>query len=249
MTEPIRCFAVPGNGGSAARWQRLEPHLPDDVELRPVTLPGFGGRPLPTERPTIERFAEWLRADVEGAGPTDGGVIVLGHGIGGSIVLQAAQTAALGDGYLLHAPVGPFLADRLFPRLMRPPIVRETARRLISGPVGRLLLRRRFDPAMAADFAQGYADCAAFSVMFDLLDQGWFDALQPIDTPAVVLWGADDRVLSEKHRHGFAHVLPEADVEVVPGWGHYPMIENAADYARVLAEHCRALVGRPEPGS
>ncbi|MEL7210824.1 MAG: alpha/beta fold hydrolase, partial [Actinomycetota bacterium] len=203
MTERIRCFAVPGNGGSAARWQRLRSELPDDLDLRPVTLPGFGGRPLATERPTIADFARWLREEVAadeeaGAGPT----VVLGHGIGGSILLEAAQQGPVADGYLLHAPVGPFLGDRLFPRLMRPPVVREGARRLISGPVGRLLLRYRFDAEMAADFARGYAECAAFSVLFDLLDEGWFDALGPIDTPAVLLWGAGDRVLSEEHRHG-----------------------------------------------
>lgn len=250
VTDRIRCFAVPGNGGSAARWQRLTAHLPDDIDLRPVTLPGFGGRPMDVDHPTVDDFAAWLRRDI-GAELADdpGPSVVLGHGIGGSVLLQAAQVGAVADGYIFHAPVGPFLGDRLFPRLMRPPLVRHTARRAISGPLGRMLLRRRFDADMAAAFARGYADCDAFSVMFDILDQDWFDDLRPITTPSTLLWGGGDRVLKEEYVHGFSGVLPDASIEIEPDWAHYPMIDNAADYARVLAEQCRLLTGTAGGGS
>ena len=248
----IEIMAIAGNGGNAARWARLPQPLADDVVLTPIVLPGFDGKPMPAASPTVDDFAAWLIDEIQ-AQRSHEHVIVLGTGIGGSIAFQAAQHAGLVDGYIFHAPVGPSLDTRLLPKIMKPSIMRRGVKAAIGGPVGRVALRRRFGNVMTRHevdaFAQGYLDCDAFEVMWDILTPGWFDALQPVSDPAVLIWGADDGVLDADHAGGFDAVLPDATVMVESSWAHYPMLESPGAFAATIAEIARSLVARVSPSS
>lgn len=232
-----------GNGGNAARWAQLPSPLANDVVLRTINLPGFDGRPLEHSAPTVEDFARWLRQEVESSSRPR---VLLGTGIGGSIGFQLAQTPGLVDAYIFHAPVGPDLDTRLLPRLMKPSIIRKAAKHAIGGPAGRLLLRRRFGDTLARsvidDFAQGYLDCDAFEILWDILTAAWFDSLQPIADPSVLIWGSEDGVLNSDHASGFKRILPKANVIVEPTWGHYPMLERPDHFASTIADVARRLL-------
>jgi len=111
---------------------------------------------------------------------------------------------------------------------------------------GRFILKRRWKDSMpAADvdrFAQGYLDCAAFEVMWDILDAQWFDALQPIPAPSILMWGANDAVLGSNLAAGFDRVLPTAEVVIKDSWGHYPMLETPQDFASTISALSRQLL-------
>ena len=55
-----------------------------------------------------------------------------------------------------------------------------------------------------------------------------------LDTPALVVWGAEDRVLNPRGADTLRALMPNAQFIVMPGIGHLPMIEavsaSAADY-------------------
>ncbi|MGH8481351.1 MAG: alpha/beta fold hydrolase [Nevskiaceae bacterium] len=55
-----------------------------------------------------------------------------------------------------------------------------------------------------------------------------------LDTPALIVWGAEDRVLNPKGAEAMRAFMPNARAIVMPGIGHLPMIEavatSAADY-------------------
>jgi pimeloyl-ACP methyl ester carboxylesterase len=55
-----------------------------------------------------------------------------------------------------------------------------------------------------------------------------------VGTPALIVWGAEDRVLNPKGAEAMRGFMPEARVIVMPGIGHLPMIEavrqSAEDY-------------------
>jgi len=243
MSAPITVVAVHGNGGGSTRFALLPEELAPGVRLHAVNLPGFEGRPLAGCR-TAAHFAAALAADLTAVPPPR---VVLGHGIGGSIALTALQGAAPpAEGLILHAPVGPDLDTRLFPRLMRPMVVRRTVRRVLGArPTqlvgGRLLAKGAPREAVEALFA-GYARCEAFEVLFDALNAGWFAALEPVGGPTAMLWGGRDRVLRPSLLEGFTRLAPGASSEVVPDWGHFPMIHDPADYAAVVARTARSLL-------
>lgn len=234
---------VPGNGGSPARWELMPLQPADGVTITPITLPGFDGTPLPKANPSVQDFADAMIEMVE-ALPRPR--VVMGHGIGGSIALTAAQRTGWADGFIFHALVGPSLDTRLIPRMMRPEPVRVAAKALISSPLAKVIGRRRYSgvPRETIDrFFDAYGDCDAFSVMFDILNQRWWDELNPILEPSVLLWGSGDGVLSAEHTEQFERVIPQAETTEVEGWGHYPMLEQPDDYARVLVELAQGLIG------
>lgn len=55
-----------------------------------------------------------------------------------------------------------------------------------------------------------------------------------IEAPALIVWGADDRVLNPKGAEAMRAFMPNARVVIMPGIGHLPMLEavsaSAADY-------------------
>jgi pimeloyl-ACP methyl ester carboxylesterase len=235
--------AVHGNGGGASRFARVSRTPAPDVRLVAVSLPGFDGRPLGSCH-TADDFAAALRHELE-AIPAPR--VVLGHGIGGSIALSALQgDAPPAEALILHAPVGPDLDTRLFPRLMRPMPVRRTVRTVLgSRPtqvVGGRLLARGAPREAVEDLFAGYARCEAFEVMFDALTAAWFDALEPVVVPATLLWGAKDRVLRSDHLDGFRRLVPGARSEIVDGWGHFPMLYDPEGYGATVARLAKELV-------
>ncbi len=252
-TPPVPVLAVHGNGGGAFRFRLVAPHVPAAIDWRPITLPGFSTSPPDPTLRTIADYAGHLgdRCD-ELAAETGHRPVVLGHGIGGSILLELLQhRPAAVAGVILHAPVGARLDRRLFPLAMRLPGARPTVQRMIAARPLRPLWRRSFfrdpvPPAYLAQFFEEYRACSVFADMFDLIVPGWFAGLHPVDVPAVVLWGGRDRVLSADQAGAFVPLLRTATVRIEPGWDHFPMIEQPADYAATVAELATGLV-RPRP--
>lgn len=231
----IHLVAVHGNGGGAARFDRLPRPLAADVVLHAPTLPGFGGRPLGA----VAGVGDLAAALAEELPVTSEPVVLLGHGIGGSVALQLlADVPDAVDALVLHAPVGTRLDTRWFPRLLQPRWVRAAVQAGIASRLLRPLWRRtivRDVPRPWADtFLDGYRDAEAFGAMFDWLTADWFDALPARDLPAVLLWGEDDRVLGADQRADYRRVLPAATERTVAGWGHFPMLTDPAGYAREI---------------
>lgn len=236
---------VHGNGGGAFRFERLRAHLPHEVRFHPVTLPGFGGVPRDPSLSSLSAYAARL---AEWASSFPRPRVLLGHGIGGSILLEMLQRHRQeADAVILHAPVGAQLDRRLFPLLMKPRFLREAARRMIASPLARPLFRRLFFSRpvpgdYAARFLAEYGRCEAFSQMFDLIHAPWFAGLEPVSIPALLLWGERERILRAGQHSAFLPLLPDARVRIVPGWDHFPMVEQPAQYAQVVAESAAALL-------
>jgi len=239
--------AVHGNGGGASRYALVQAHVPEAVEFRAVTLPGFSTAPRDPALVTLADYADRLAElfdDLERP-------VVLGHGIGGSIALDlASRRPELFGGLILHAPVGASLDTRLFPRIMRTDLARAAVKRAISARLPRPLWRRVFFPHGAPRdpldiFFDEYRHCEAFGDMFDLIDRPWFDGLAVVrDVPAVLLWGSDDRVLKSGQTGEIHSKVPDADVIVHDGWDHFPMIEQPEEYAGEIVAIAQRLASR-----
>ena len=249
MTARFTLVAVHGNGGGGFRFQRVLEHMADDVRFEAVTLPGFGGRPADPALRTLTDYADQLWSEIGGL---DGPVVVLGHGIGGSIALDMIQRHPV-DGLIIHAPVGTRLDERLFPKLMKPAAIRRLVRWGISSRLTRPLTSRVFFSGEVPqeyrnEFLSEYARAESFSQMFDLITSAWWETLKPVDVPSVLLWGSEDRVLGADQVDDYRWVLPLAEIDVVPGWDHFPMVEEPAEYAATITSIAELLLaGEPVP--
>ena len=249
----VTILAVHGNGGGGTRFENVAQHLPDDfTRFVYFDLPGFNGTPLDSTATDVAAYADKV-ADLVGTLRASGDpVVVLGHGIGGSIALDlASRRPDAMDGLILHAPVGADLDTRLFPRVMSTRLVRELLRRMVAAKPLRPIWRKLFFPIGAPKrdtdtFFEGYRDCAAFGQMFEIINVEWFEALSPVtDLPTVLLWGEHDRVLKSGQTDGIAAKTPNATKVIEAGWDHFPMLEQPEEYARVIATLATDLVAKP----
>jgi pimeloyl-ACP methyl ester carboxylesterase len=168
-------------------------------------------------------------------------LVLLGHGIGGSILLEFAQHyAGEVDGLILHAPVGARLKRRLLPRLMKFPGAREFGRRLFYAPLTRPIFKRLlFSQPVPSDYLDRFFDdyrrCAVFGQMFDLITAEWFNSLQPAYLPTALLWGEREWILSIDQLQDYQRLCPNHVIRTAPDWDHFPMIEQPAAYAHTIA--------------
>ena len=241
----LTIVALHGNGGGAFRFERVKPYLPADMRFRPVTLPGFATLPRNPALQSLGDYAAYLR-DLITSEPRP--LVLLGHGIGGSVALEFARHFATDiDGLILHAPVGTRLESRLFPRLMALPGARAWGQWLFSARLTqplfkRLLFSHPVPPDYLDRFFDEYRHCTVFGQMFDLITPAWFNSLKPVNLPAALLWGERERVLTVDQLNDYRSLLSHHIIRTVPGWDHFPMIEQPEEYAVEVVELARELV-------
>lgn len=57
-------------------------------------------------------------------------------------------------------------------------------------------------------------------------DRGLARRLHRVSAPALIVWGAEDRLVSAVYAQEFAERISDARVEIVPGAGHLPQLER-----------------------
>jgi pimeloyl-ACP methyl ester carboxylesterase len=63
--------------------------------------------------------------------------------------------------------------------------------------------------------------------------------LHRIDRPALLLWGAEDRIVTPAYGEGWRQAIPGAGLETIPGAGHFPHWEQP----KAFVERLSAFVG------
>jgi pimeloyl-ACP methyl ester carboxylesterase len=242
----LTIIAIHGNGGGAFRFQRVYEYLPADIEFRAMTLPGFDGIPADPSLRTMRHIADYLHGIImEASHP----VVALGSGIGAALLLEYSQHYAdTLDGMILHAPVGARLDTRWFPRLMRLPGVLKFGQWLFASSIARPVFKRlvfvddrQLPPELLTRFFEAYRRCAMFGQMFELITAEWFTSLQPITTPAALLWGDRERVLKVEQVRDYQKLLLDHTVRIVPGWDHFPMLEQPEAFTQEIVTLARQL--------
>jgi pimeloyl-ACP methyl ester carboxylesterase len=50
--------------------------------------------------------------------------------------------------------------------------------------------------------------------------------LHRIDRPSMLLWGAEDRIVTPAYGEGWRQAIPEAQLEIISQAGHFPLWEQ-----------------------
>lgn len=250
----MNVLLVHGNGGANARFQlfrQIAEEQGADYRIHLPQLPGFEGRPLPKSGEPWTWFLDALAETVAAGG--DGPWVYYGHGIGGSVLLEWARqgwTNGAGQSFqpqkvLLHGIIGASLEHRLFPKVMKPMIVRQTMKALIAAPALRPLWERKLFLMPAAipedlrrQFFADYDRCEAFSLFFDLITPDWYRAVQAtIGQEAFhFIWGDKERVIASKYLAYWQNDFPQADFTIIKGWDHFPMLEQPQEFFETMTK-------------
>lgn len=60
--------------------------------------------------------------------------------------------------------------------------------------------------------------------------------LQRVKSPALIIWGEQDRLIPSAHGEAYRAAIPDARLEVIKGCGHMPVIECAPETARLIRD-------------
>lgn len=241
----VTIVAVHGDSASAARFDRVTPHLPEGARLVPLTLPGFGGVP-PVGDGSVADHAARLAERIAGL-PAP--VVVLGHGLGGTVAIELGQRHGEAcAGLILHAPATPIGRGRTELRTRARPALARVANAAAALPFASAAARTLAFRDLPSDVvdrlrsdlrrAEGAAPLAASA------DEAWFDGLGPSPVPAVLLWGDRDHWRGPAQANELGHRLGAARVRVVAGWGHLPMLDQPRSYATEVADLAHWLATR-----
>jgi pimeloyl-ACP methyl ester carboxylesterase len=153
--------------------------------------------------------------------------------------LVLSQTPSL---QAMHAWV-----DRTIPKPLRIPVLGQLAAWLFRHKAARswyrIALPKTAQPnatphafALTAAHALGHGGCFCLASVVQGLGREMHDALQGVQTPCTLVWGALDR----SHRHTSAQSLrscvPHARIVQFDDCGHFPDIEQAERFAQLLLQ-------------
>lgn len=204
-------------------------------------MPGFGPAPVPVDIRTVDDLA-YLHLDLlqklDLKQPT-----VVGASFGGWVALEMAvrNTARIGR-LALIGPVGVKLSGReerdfadifylpdaeAFPVLFADP--EKWAPNYAALPITEVEQLARERQALAYYAWKPY-----------LHNPGLGRWLHRIDVPTLVVWGDKDRFASLDYGRRLASRIPNAELRIVSGSGHYPQIEQA----QATSEAISSFTGR-----
>jgi pimeloyl-ACP methyl ester carboxylesterase len=190
---------VHGLTRSTGWWRPTVAALEPDYEVHVVRLPGV------PHGDAARWFGAWLLA--EGLA----GATVVGHSMGGTVaVLTAAQNPVAVGRLVLIAPAGIF-AKRPRRSYLIP------ALRAGSGSMGRFVLASR-------DVLR-FGPIRLLRVASELLQADIAPVLGSVRAPTLVIWGAEDRLLSSSLGAAFCAEIPDCRLVVLERCAHVPMLE------------------------
>ncbi len=236
----IPVLMLHGFGADKYNWPRMVARMAADNRVIVPDLPGFGeSTRLAQANYGLGEQRDRLHAFTEALGLTR--FHLLGNSMGGYIASlyahayparvrslalfnaagvegnrSSAFMDALARGQNLLLTDSPEDFDRLFELLF----VDEP---WMPGFVRRELGARHF--ANRTQYARIFSQSLASGVPLDQI----FDSL---DVPALILWGAEDQVLSVSGVEVFQRLLPKARTVIMPDTGHLPMLERPGKTAR-----------------
>lgn len=240
---------------SAATWRYQVEDLSPDHRVIAVDQRGHGRSVPGRDGFALSRLALDLAEVIDALGLPP--VTLVGHSMGGMVV----QRLAIDDADGFHRRVGAMVLMStsasvgagipLWDATMA--LVTPTARRSLrwmakrparyfpstdlSYGIARLGLGRDASPTHVEYARAMTAACSPTTVAELTMELTGFDhrrQLAHVAVPAAVIVGTHDRLTPPRHARALVRAIPNAELVVLPGAGHMPMLERRADVAAVL---------------
>jgi pimeloyl-ACP methyl ester carboxylesterase/CRP-like cAMP-binding protein len=254
--QPTRQVALLIHGWSSS-WYAMSPLLglvSQRFRAISVDLPGYGKSPPLPERATIPAYADLLADFVEKV--TDGPVVLVGHSMGGmtSLTLALRYPVLVERMVLIDPTISGRLSQSinlvispitLLERFGLGSLIVSTAERLMVGITDRLMRPVSFAERtgiteqdymhLRADARQPGQGRTRAECFFAMRENDLRGRLHQVETPSLVLWGAEDNTVPLRDAGVVADEWPEADLRIIPKAGHWPHFEAPSITRRQIA--------------
>jgi len=227
---------VHGSGGDHTNWVYQYSHLGKDFNIAVLELPGHGASGGKGEA-DVPSYVEWVKdaiAAFEVSRP-----VVVGHSLGAAIAL----TFAIRHGELLSGvvPVGGGLKMPVNPAILEGlrkdplPIIEMAAKISVAKSN-----RERFSALLVKGLSSAKAEVihGDFSAC-DRLDI--VEAVKAVRLPTLVICGDEDKMTPPSLSEEIHRSIPGSRLVIIPGAGHFVMMEQAEAFNEALRSFVTAL--------
>jgi pimeloyl-ACP methyl ester carboxylesterase len=214
----------------AERWRVVAP-----------SHPGFGGSALPEEFDSVDDLAYVYLDCLAGLGP----VHLVGAGFGGWIAAEMAVRCRHNlKSLTLVDALGIKVGDRTTADIKDVFVL--SPRELVEACWHAPELGERLMPLPVAGGSKGFDEDTLTRLLTNRRTAallGWNPfmhnpklraRLRYLDLPTLVVWGASDRLVTPDYGRAYAAAIPRAEFALIPAAGHYPYLEQPADFVSSL---------------
>jgi pimeloyl-ACP methyl ester carboxylesterase len=246
---------IHGMAGSSQTWRAVLPRLSAHHRVLAPDLMGHGLSAKPRGDYSLGAFAVWLRDFLDQLGI--GRVALVGQSLGGGVAMQFVHqhpdyverlvlisSGGLGPevGWTLRAMSAPG-AELILP-VVAPQFAVNFGERVRTRLTGWGLRSARAAETWSAysSLADPHSRKAFLRTLRSVVDHrgqavSAFNRLSFAEgLPALLIWGADDRIIPASHGAAAHRALPDSRLTVLPGVGHYPHLEAADEVVDAIEE-------------
>lgn len=221
-----------------------------------VDLPGYGQSPPFNDRTTIPKYVDLLAGLIEDS--SDGPVVLVGHSMGGMISLSLAlRYPVLVERMVLLSPTITGRLSQAINFYISPITMMErfgigdyiisSVEKSFVGLTDRLMRPVSFadrTSIMEADYEKLRKDArkrgqgrVRAECYWAMRENDLSGRLQDIETPTLIIWGAEDNTVPLRDAGVVADEWPEADLRIIPKAGHWPHFETPEMTRRYVAAY------------
>ncbi|MDQ5987275.1 MAG: hypothetical protein CSYNP_03012 [Syntrophus sp. SKADARSKE-3] len=225
---------VHGSGGDHTVWGYQYGRMKGDFNIAALELPGHGGSDGPGEQ-DVAKYVEWVRAALPVFGIEK--PVLIGHSLGAAISLTfAVQHGELLSGVVpcgggLKMPVNPAILEgvRKDPAAILVMTAKIGVAKKHRERLSPLLMEQKSDPEVI------YGDFLACDGL-DLTE-----AAKRIRIPALVICGAEDKMMPLPYSEALRDAIPGAQMAVIAEAGHMVMMEEPEAFNEPLKQFVNRL--------
>ena len=247
--EPL--LLLHGLGASLMAWGlNIEP-LSQEFSVYAIDIPGHGDSEKPDIDYLLPTAVNFIRGFMEALGIERASIA--GSSMGGMIALSTAvEYPELVNRLVLVDAAGLGREVAWFLRAMSLPLVGE----LIENPSPRntrVLLKRIFyNPSLVQEslireiyrtrFMPGSKRAVLRIIRGAIglrgLHSKWImtNELEQLNSPVLIVWGAQDRILPVSHATNAARIAPQVSLSIFDECGHWPQMERGNEFNRVALD-------------
>lgn len=168
-------------------------------------------------------------------------VPILGHSFGGMMAAELAATNPARVSKLgLICPIGLWRDDVPVTNWMIYTPANEIVKILLYDPEGPLAKMMFGQPDTEAVIKTIWSMACTGKFVWPIPDKGLKKRIHRIQSPTLVLWGKQDKLISSVYAQEFASRIPGARVELIDQAGHLAPMEHPARFAALVEDFLRA---------